>query len=217
MTQKIQVSVGPLAAADADGVAESQTPGAAGDLTLDGILVVDGVGVLDTPRRILVTTADDESGKTLTLYGTDWNGNSVSETITGPNATTAQSVYDYSTITRIAVSAAFTDAVQVGTNGVASSRPVFLDEWMFAPTAIQVVVTGTVNFTVQQTLDDPTIIGATMTFPQVTWFPHPDSGLAAATASAQGNYAYAPRMVRVTLNSGTGSCVLTLNQSGNIG
>lgn len=217
MAQKVQVTVGPLATADADGIAQSQTPGAAGNLTLNGALVVAGVGVLDVARRVLITTVSNESAKTLTLYGTDWNGNSVSETITGPNATTAQSVYDYKTITRVAVSAAFTGAVTVGTNGVASSRPIFLDEWMMAPVSLQAVVVGTVNFTVQQTLDDPTIIGATMTYTGVTWVNHPDTALAAATATAQGNYAYAPRMVRVLLNSGTGSVTLTTLQPGNMG
>lgn len=216
MAQKVQVTVGPLATADPNGIAESQTPGAAGDLTLDGVLVVDDVAVLDTPRRILITTSADETSKTFTLYGTDWNGNDVSETIAGVNNTTVQSVYDYSTITRIAVSAALAGAVIVGTNGVASSRPIFLDEWMPAPVSLQAVVSGTVNFTVQQTLDDPTIIGATMGYTGVTWVNHPDTALAAATATAQGNYAYAPRMVRVLLNSGTGSVTLTTLQSGSM-
>lgn len=75
---------------------------------------------------------------------------------------------------------------------------------------LQVVVSGTVNYTVQQTLDDPADAGA-------TWFDHPDSNLVAATASKQGNYAYVPRAVRIKVNSGTGSATLTVIQAGMTG
>jgi hypothetical protein len=75
--------------------------------------------------------------------------------------------------------------------------------------SLQVVVTGTANYTVQQTLDD--IFDPAIT---PTWFDHPDTNLVAATASKQGNYAYIPAAVRITLNSGNGSVVLTAIQAG---
>lgn len=73
--------------------------------------------------------------------------------------------------------------------------------------ALQVAVTGTVNYTVQQTLDDPADASA-------TWLDHPDSNLVAATTSKQGNYAYCPRATRLVVNSGTGTAVLTIIQEG---
>lgn len=74
--------------------------------------------------------------------------------------------------------------------------------------SIQADVTGTANYTVQQTLDD--VFDATIT---ATWFDHPDTNLVAATADKQGNYAYIPRAVRIVLNSGSGSVKLTLIQA----
>lgn len=196
------VTVGPLASPSANNIATTQTPGAAGNLTLNGALVVNGVAVLDSPRRVLFTPAGNEAsnGTVWTVYGTDWNGSSVSETVVGVNnPTTVATVYDYKTVTQIAVNKAQAGALTVGTNGVASSRPIFLDTFAPAPTAIQVTALGTVNYTVQQSLDNPNTIAGGYT--AVTWVNHPDSALVAATGTAQGNYAYLPFVVRVTLNS----------------
>lgn len=74
--------------------------------------------------------------------------------------------------------------------------------------SLQVVVTGTVNWTVQQTLDNP----QTVTSP--TWFDHPDTNMVAQTVGRQGNYAYVPAATRIVLNSGSGSVVYTIIQSG---
>lgn len=208
------VTVGPLAAAAANNIAASQTPLAAGNLTLDGSTVVSGVAILDMARRVLFTPAGAEAGNgtVWTIYGTDWNGNSISETLAGvDNPATAQSLYDYKTVTRIAVNKAQAGAVTVGTSSVASSRPIFLDTFAPAPTAIQVSVSGTVNYTVRQSLDNPNVISGGYT--AVVWLNHPDSALVAATASAQGNYAYIPQIVEIVLNSGTGTVTMTVIQA----
>lgn len=207
-----KATAGPLAAAAANNICQSQTPGAAGNLTLNGTLVTGGVAVLDTARRILFTPAGAEAGNgtVWTVSGTDWNNNTVSETVNGVNnPATAQSVYDYKTVTNIAVNKAQAGAVTVGTNGVASSRPIFLDPMAPAPTALQVDVTGTVNYTVQQSLDDPNAVGYT----NVVWINHPDNNVVSAVSSQQSNYAYLPRVVRVLLNSGSGSVALTVIQA----
>lgn len=212
------VTVGPLATPSANNVALSQTPAGAGNLTLNGALVASGVAVLDTPRRVLFTPAGAEAGNSTiwTVYGTDWNNNSVSETVSGVNnPSTVYTVYDYKTVTRIAVNKAQAGAVTVGTNGVASSRPIFLDNFAPAPTALQVTVAGTVNYTVRQSLDNPNTLSGG--YVNVTWANHPDTALVTATATAQGNYAYIPQVVQLLLNSesaGAGNSVtLTINQA----
>ena len=68
-----------------------------------------------------------------------------------------------------------------------------------------VVVTGTVNYTVQHTFDDPAV-GFT------TWFDHPS--VASETTSQDGNYAFPVTGVKVLVNSGGGSVVMNLVQSG---
>ena len=98
------VTVGPLAAASANAIALSQTPTSA--LTLNGALATGGVATPDVPRRVLITTTANESAKTFTINGTDPNGNTVVDVVTGPNASTAQSHIDFKTITSIVISAA---------------------------------------------------------------------------------------------------------------
>lgn len=76
--------------------------------------------------------------------------------------------------------------------------------------AIGCVINGTVNYTVQHTYDD--VFAASFTPAGATWFNHPT--LAAQAASAESNYAYPPRAVRVTVNSGSGSVTMTVIQAG---
>jgi hypothetical protein len=95
--------------------------------------------------------------------------------------------------------------------GAGSSSTIVLDRNGRPEISLQVVVNGTVNYTVQQTLDNP--------FSSVapTWFDHPDSNLVAATANKQGNYAYVPSAVKVVVNSGAGTATLTVIQAGTHG
>jgi hypothetical protein len=208
----ITVTVGPLAAASADAICLSQTP-VAGPFTLNGALVSGGVAYLDVPRRVLFTCAADESANSFTVTGTDWSGNPISEVVPGP-AVSASTVLDYSTVTSITISGNAAGAIEAGTSSVAASRWVRLDEWALPQTAIQCVASGTVNFTVQQTLDDPNDPVSPVPRTSVTWVNHPDTALVGATGTVQGNYGYAPLYARVLLNSGTGSVRATFNQSG---
>ena len=93
--------------------------------------------------------------------------------------------------------------------GAKTSNALPFDIYNRPECSLQVVVTGTVNYTVQQTLDD--IFDPTVT---PVWFNHPDTNLVVAASSAQSNYAYIPAAVRITLNSGTGSVKLTAIQAG---
>lgn len=68
-----------------------------------------------------------------------------------------------------------------------------------------VVVTSTVDYTVQHTFDDPAV-GFT------NWFDHPTiSNLA---ANADGNYAFPVTGIRITVNSGGGSVTMNVVQAG---
>ena len=68
-----------------------------------------------------------------------------------------------------------------------------------------VEVTGTVDYTVQHTFDEP--FGESF-----TWFSHPT--IAAKTDNQDGNYAFPVLQVRLTVNSGGGTATLTLIQAG---
>jgi hypothetical protein len=69
-----------------------------------------------------------------------------------------------------------------------------------------VVVTGTVNYTVQHTFDNP------QTTASPTWFSHPT--VAAATTSQDGNYAFPVAAIKVLVNSGAGTATMTVIQAG---
>ena len=202
----LSATVGPLAAASVNAIVTAASGTAGTKLTLTS-----SPYVLDAPRRIIITSNGDDSAHTFVIVGTDWNGFPVTETITGAVALgNVQSLYDYATIVSITPVQNTTSTVQVGTNGVASTRPIFLDEYAFSPTSIQVNVTGTVNATAQQSLDNPNSVG----FTSVTWLNHPDSVLVGLSSSVQDNYAYMPKVVRLLLNSGTGTATIRLIQAG---
>ena len=210
----VRVTVGPLASASANAIALSQTP-SAGALALNGALASGGVATLDTARRVLFTFAADETGHSFVVTGTDWQGVVISETVAGTTAGTVYTAQDYKTVTSITISANATGALTVGTNGIASTPPVVFDVYARSTPGFQCTVTGTVNYTVQQTIVSPWDVEPE----DWVWVNHLDTAnLVAATATAQGNYAYGPpSMMRVVINSGTGSVALAVNQPGIIG
>lgn len=94
--------------------------------------------------------------------------------------------------------------------GDGNSNPLILDYYGGASVALQIdVVSGSPNWTVQQTLNDPNNGAVTP-----AWLDHPDTNLVAQTVSRQGNYAFAPFAVRVVINSGDGVVRLTAIQAG---
>jgi hypothetical protein len=207
----IIVTVGPLAAASAYNIALSQTPTNA--VTLNGAAVTGGVAVLDTPRRVLITTTD--TTHTFTITGTNAAGMVQSESFLIAGGSTASQL-DYKTVSSVAVSGTASAAVTVGTNGVASSAWVRFDNWAPAPVAIQLTASGTVNYTVQQTLDDPNSPTNPVAAALVTWVATSDTAAVGATGSVQTNYAYAPVYARVLLNSGSGSVTGTFLQQSSV-
>ena len=103
----------------------------------------------------------------------------------------------------------------VGTNTVASSPWIRFDDYAAnAQVALQVNVTGTVNYTVQTTMDDPNDFSRNIynNPAGVVWVDSSDTALVGATATKAGSFAIAPLYARVVLNSGTGSIVATMRQ-----
>jgi hypothetical protein len=68
-----------------------------------------------------------------------------------------------------------------------------------------VIVSGTVDYTVQHTFDDPSV-GFT------TWFSHPT--ISGKTTNQDGNYAFPVTGIKVLVNSGDGTATIKLVQSG---
>ena len=215
-----------LPTADPDGISVSQTPGAAGNLTITGALATAGVATLVPARRVAVTGAGNEATKTFTIYGTDRNGATQSETITGVNTNTVGGLLDFLTVTRVAVSAATAAAVTVGTNGVGSTEWV-IDNWPASSWALSIAVStgGTVTYTVEHTYDDPNKVGTSLVIPPEQFSEQPagyvpakawpKSDMTAKTADAEANYANQPIFAhRLTITSGTARATMQSIQNG---
>ena len=214
MGRRTSLTVGPLAAASANAVALSQSLVGAGNVVLNGALVVGGVAVLDQPRRIIVTSAGNDSGITFTAYGTDWSGNAVqSKATAGGNIAAVDLGVSFATVTRIAASGATAAAITVGTNTVADSRPLFTSEFSFGPAMAVVEVTGTANYTVRTSQDDPNGeggFGVPLGIQNVVWINDPV--LATLAATQQTAWTAVPKLLQLTLNSGTGSVKMIFTQ-----
>lgn len=221
--RSVIINCGPYTAPSATNIRTASTISAAGTVTLNGSLVSSGTATLDQPRRVLFTSAGNDSGITFTVTGTDWNNMPVSEVLTGANATTTYTVYDFKTVTSVVASGASAGNVSIGTNGIASSRPVFLDLYADSSTYIQTDTGGSsaITYTIQLSGDNPNNaqlgIG-TDTYVNARWVSSGTAALVAATSAQNANQAGVPTMIRAYISnagSNTSAAVhVNFNQSG---
>lgn len=209
-----------LATADADNIATTQTPLAAGNLTLVGAAVAGSpaIATLDSTRQVLFTFAADESLRTFVVYGFDkpTGGAQIQETVAG-TATTAVTTLGFGRVDRITVDAATAGALTVGTNGV-GWIPWQLIDWNLDPTMLKIscdIRSGSVNFTVQFT--DDNFLGEydgqgnwSNTYPIKIW--DDTAGAQSADYAMSLDTPYVGW--RVQINSGTGTLLVTAIQSG---
>jgi hypothetical protein len=191
--------------ADTDGVAESQSPSGAGNLTL-----VSSTVVLTPPRFVTITSAGDDSGITFTITGTRPGGGVQTETLAGANAGAATSTLTFATVTSIAISAASAAAVQAGFTQSGYSDWLPMD--IYTPnqvTTISATVSGTVNYDIQYTNEDPFNRSITQTA-----VAHPAAAGAFTGASTNQTHSTTTlmRAVRYKVNSGSGTIRLTITQ-----
>lgn len=195
-----KVTIAP-AAADDDLVAVSQTPLAAGPLTLTGT-------ELDYARVLVMTTSAADQAKTLVFVGTDADGNSITETVNLPNASTGVTTKLYKTVTSITVSAATIGTVKVGTVGTTLSAvsKTYPQEYLNStPPTVSVVVSGTINFSVLECFDDILEDGtASATFIAPT-------ALSAKNASTTAPATRGVTGLRVQVNSYSSDATLVVN------
>jgi hypothetical protein len=207
--QPIQVSVGPLTAANDQAIAAAQSPsGTSFTLTSSPV-------TLDAPRQVVITSAGDNSGISFVITGTSFSNQPISETVAGANASTSLSTLMFKTVSSIVASGAITGAVKAGTTGVATTRWVRFDSFANAQSAVQVDVSGTVNYTVQVTMDDPDDPISPTTPVSCTWLSSPDTAVVGQAAAKYSYFAYTPTFARVLLNSGSGSATATFAQFSN--
>lgn len=215
-----------LVAAVSNGIAQSQQPLAAGNLTLNGSLVVNGVALMDVARRVVIASTGADSGKVFTLFGRDRNGNYQSETITGVvSGTTQYSLGDYLMIIAITVSAATAGNITVGTNGVGSTVWV-VDNFLQVGWALGGGITGPAGttYTLEHTYTDPNSIAGQGQIGAQQFSMSPGgavpphvyvyNGIVAASGDNQFMYSWPIFAHRLTINSGTGLVTMDSLRSG---
>lgn len=183
-------------------------------VTAPGVAFTLATSSLDTQRRLLITAAGNEAANSFVVVGTNQAGFPITETVTGPNASTTQSNLDFKSITSIKALATTADTVSVGLNGVGSSLWQIVN-WHVSPSNIEVAAVvmsavSAVNYTIQYTYDDPNNLPSGVSTPQP--FNHPT--LAALTASLDGSINDPITAWRLTVNSGTGTVRATGIQAG---
>jgi len=192
-------------AADPDGIATSQSPSGAGNLTL-----VSSTVTLTPPRFVTITSAGDDTGVTFTITGTRPGGSTQTEVVTGANAGAATSTLTFATVTSIAISGASAAAVEAGFTQSGYSDWYPMD--IYTPnqvTSISATVSGTVNYDIQYTNEDP--FDRTITQTAVA---HPATGGAFTGASTNQTHSSTTlmRAIRYKINSGSGTIRLTITQ-----
>jgi len=155
-----------VTAAAATAVCAAQAVAGAGNLTINGTQASAGVASLTgavtagqtVGRRVVGVSANaGDTTQTLTVTGTDRNGNVITDTIKLNGTTPVATSLDFLTVTKVAASAATAGNISVGTNNTASTP------WRTINTAIKPVqigffahlVSGSATFSVELTMDDP--------------------------------------------------------------
>jgi len=107
-------------ALDADGISTAASVGNNAALTIGGALADSGSCTFDAGRVVTILSAGDDSGISFTVTGTDVNGDSQTESITGANAGTATGSKYFKTVTGISAVGNPAGNVSAGVNAAAA-------------------------------------------------------------------------------------------------
>jgi len=143
-----------IVATDADGIATTQTPLAAGNLTLDGVLISGGTLTLSTAQHVSIACAGADAARSFVVTGTDSYGNAQTEIIAGSAGSTTKGTKNFKTVTSISVDAATAGAVTAGVLGELETQWLHLDNDARPFNVGYHVKIGTATFTVEGTMSD---------------------------------------------------------------
>lgn len=164
-------------------------------------------------HQVTLTSGANLSAITLTVTGTDADGKTQTEAITGPNITTVNGSKYFLTVTSVTASSTLgANTMDIGIKDDAVSKTIPIN-WKTSPVNIgfAVDITGTIDYTVQHTFEDLYQEGPNNLniFPaQGTWYNN--SSVAAKTVDTDGNYAAPIRAMRLMINSLTAGATVEL-------
>lgn len=198
-----------LPASVANGVCLIQSGSGAGNMTLNGSLVSAGIANLVVAQRVGILSAGNDSGVTFTIYGTDRNGRTQTEALTGKNADTAISKKDFLTVTTISRSGSTAGNVTIGTVGRGSSAPMIVDRFVNPAEYAAAVSTAGVGttYSIEESLDDFSPEWD-MTVNDATWFQSKD--FESQNGNQRGTIKGPICMLRLTIEGGTDLVTATI-------
>ena len=107
------------AALSATAVCAAQAVAAAGNATINGASAASGVATFDYARTFSIVTSNaGNTTQTVTITGTDYYGQAQTQTLTCNGTSTVTSTKTFKTVTQVAVSAALTGNLSVGSANV---------------------------------------------------------------------------------------------------
>jgi hypothetical protein len=148
-------------AADTDSVCLAQQVVAGGSFNINGALATVNVPApyaefVGLERKVSLTSAADVSADNFTITGY-YRGAIISEVISGPNATTKQSVNLYTKVISITSEFTLTDDVSIGTGNTGNTiwlRSDYQRSVNNATVGVKVLATA-ITYTFEASLDDP--------------------------------------------------------------
>ena len=194
-------------AASGTSVAAAQLLNASGVITLNGALVSGGVATLPVPA-VLTVFSEKSATVNFVVTGTAPNGASQTETLAVTASGTVTGSLSFATVTSVAASAPTSATISLGNGVPGYTAWIPLD--IYTPnqvTNISNKVSGTVNYSVEYTNEDPFDTSI-----QQLAVPHPNASLTAATGDETQFTTTLMRAVRLKINSGNGSVRFTCVQ-----
>lgn len=163
---------------DDNGIADDLPTGTAWAFGTDAEWLATGSGDGLAHRLVITTIGNEPAGNApiLTLVGTDPDGIAQTEAITLPNATTIESTKYWLTVPSGTTQAATINTIDIGWVDEVMTPTIPLNYRNTEAATMSVDVTGTINYTIEQTLDN--IHGLTNPSVDASWFP-----LAASSAN----------------------------------
>jgi hypothetical protein len=205
---------------DADGIAEAQVLGGAGNLILNGALcdlgtalqfdIVDSYSDDISGVIISIDSIGDISTVNFTVTGKNEYGVDTTEVITGVTTTEVQSTNYWSQITQIAADASFASNANVGTVDEFVTRMMPLNHYATEPATVSVSgLVGTCNFDIDESFSD-----MSEGYPSVLWVGAQVSKTADLAAELT-RHAAATRLVFNSYASGA-ELQFAIHQNGNV-
>jgi len=158
-------------------------------------------------------SAADHSGKTVTLVGTDPDGHALTEVVTAPGTSaTVESTGYFLTLTSAAPSATIgADTFDIGWVDEVATQTIPLDWRSDLGASLNVDVTGTINFTVQETFDDVQRPGLAVqsAYANSQWLSI--TALASKTADTTSTSTIGAHAIRLLVNSYTDTSEIQMN------